>query len=51
MKREASVRTAFAAAMLLLFPGVLFAAPDLELRMSVDIPVPVPASPSSSRSR
>ena len=45
MKREASVRTVLAAAMLLLFPGVLLAAPDLELRMSVDIPVPGPGQP------
>ena len=45
MKREASVRTVLAAEVLLLFPGVLFAAPDLELRMSVDIPVPGPGQP------
>jgi len=45
MKREARVRTVFAAAMLLLFPGLLLAAPDLELRMSVDIAVPGPGQP------
>lgn len=45
MKREASVRTVFAAAILLLFPALLMAAPDLELRMSVDIPVPGPGQP------
>ena len=45
MKRQASIRTALAAATLLLFPGVLLAAPDLELRMSVDIPVPGPGQP------
>jgi len=45
MKREASVRTVFAAAALLLFPRVLLGAPDLELRMSVDIPVPGPGQP------
>jgi uncharacterized repeat protein (TIGR01451 family) len=45
MKREASVRTVFAAAILLLFPALLLAAPDLELRMSVDIPVPGPGQP------
>ena len=46
MKREASVRMVFAAAALLLFPGLLLAAPDLELRMSVDIPVPGPGQPA-----
>jgi len=45
MKREASVRTVFAAAILLQFPALLLAAPDLELRMSVDIPVPGPGQP------
>jgi uncharacterized repeat protein (TIGR01451 family) len=45
MKREASVRAFFAAAILLLFPALLMAAPDLELRMSVDIPVPGPGQP------
>ena len=45
MKRETSVRKVFAAAMLLLSPGLLLAAPDLELRMSVDIPVPGPGQP------
>ena len=40
MKREASARTVVAAAILCLLPGLLLAAPDLELRMSVDIPVP-----------
>ena len=45
MKREASFRTVFAAAIPLLFPALLLAAPDLELRMSVDIPVPGPGQP------
>jgi uncharacterized repeat protein (TIGR01451 family) len=45
MKREASVRTVFAAAILLQFPTLLLAAPDLELRMSVDTPVPGPGQP------
>jgi uncharacterized repeat protein (TIGR01451 family) len=45
MKREMSFRTVVAAAFLLLFPGMLLAAPDLELRMSIDIPVPGPGQP------
>jgi uncharacterized repeat protein (TIGR01451 family) len=45
MKREASARTVVAAAILCLLPGLLLAAPDLELRMSVDIPVPGPGQP------
>jgi uncharacterized repeat protein (TIGR01451 family) len=45
MTREASARRVLAAAILGLFPGLLLAAPDLELRMSVDIPVPGPGQP------
>ena len=45
VKREASVRTVVAAAIIWVFPGLLLAAPDLELRMSVDIPVPGPGQP------
>jgi len=46
MNREASSRAVLAAAMLGLFPGLLLAAPDLELRMSVDVPVPGPGQPA-----
>jgi uncharacterized repeat protein (TIGR01451 family) len=45
VKREASVRAVVAAAIIWFFPGLLLAAPDLELRMSVDIPVPGPGQP------
>jgi uncharacterized repeat protein (TIGR01451 family) len=45
VKRKASVSTVFAAAVLCPFPTLLFAAPDLELRMAVDIPVPGPGQP------
>ena len=45
MKRDAWIRTVAAAAVLCLFPELLLAAPDLELRMSVDIPVPGPGQP------
>jgi uncharacterized repeat protein (TIGR01451 family) len=46
MNREASSRTVVAAAILGLFPRLLLAAPDLELRMSVDVPVPGPGQPA-----
>ena len=45
MNREASVRAVVAAAILCLVPGLLLAAPDLELRMSVDIAFPGPGQP------
>jgi uncharacterized repeat protein (TIGR01451 family) len=45
VKREASVHAVVAAAIIWFFPGLLWAAPDLELRMSVDIPIPGPGQP------
>ncbi len=45
MKREASLCKIVAAAILWLYPGLLLAAPDLELRMSVDVPIPGPDQP------
>jgi uncharacterized repeat protein (TIGR01451 family) len=38
-------RRVFAAAALSLIPRLLFAAPDLQLEMSVDVPVPAPGQP------
>jgi uncharacterized repeat protein (TIGR01451 family) len=45
MIRAARTRTLVAAILLTLFPGLVFAAPDLALSMSVDVPVPAPGQP------
>ena len=45
MIRAARTRTLVAAILLSLFPGLVFAAPDLALSMSVDVPVPAPGQP------
>jgi uncharacterized repeat protein (TIGR01451 family) len=45
MTRAASARSIVAVTLITLFPGLVFAAPDLALSMSVDVPVPGPGQP------
>lgn len=45
MTRAASTRAIVAVTLITLFPGLVFAAPDLALSMSVDVPVPGPGQP------